>query len=452
MGYIRPTNYELVKEAEVIVLANALTFEKKGATHGGKSFGVFRFKVSESIKGDCKEDFISVEGDNNIRSWGDPDDFSFTKGDHGPCNPTDYELKANYVLFLHKWKDAWFVGGPPFTRVNVLVEGPQAPWTRAVRHYARIAQLNDYDKEKAALHELRSRALANEADCPKGLAKDIDAHFKKPTPAKSFSDLKVLYERTNDSQTREYVLWACSHGKKDEAKEFFRALLANGQWLTYTYPVCSYVAKLKLTGFHDVFAAALRTNRLENERRMLLIALSGSAEESETPLMQRVLESTDKDEALILADWFVKHPSKESITRFAEWARKDYIENFQHTIALAGMGDTNVVDWAREFVKRSSKEEWLGYYVFAQSPLPGADVLARQVIQRGDSAPLVSLVQGYQDSRRADRLDRIKDIALLKKKSRKLIYWLRRTLGDWANAGDKQAETLLNQLPMVDSE
>jgi hypothetical protein len=236
------------------------------------------------------------------------------------------------------------------------------------------------------------------------------------------------------------------------SEELFRALLTDGRWANYIYPVCSYVAQLKLTGFHDVFAAALGTNRLENERRMLLVALGGSAEESELPLMQRVLESIDKREAAVLADWFVKHPSKESTTRFSEWASKDYFENFELTIPLAGMGDTNVLAWAKEFVKRPSEKDWLGYYVFAHSPLSDADVLARQVIQHGNSDHLVSLVQGYEDSRRPDRFDRVKDIVSLKKKSRKLVYWLRRTLGDWAYAGDKQAEALLNQLPIIDSE
>ena len=86
------------------------------------------------------------------------------------------------------------------------------------------------------------------------------------------------------------------------------------------------------------------------------------------------------------------------------------------------------------------------------TPLPAADVLARQTIQRGDSDGLVSLVQGYQNSKRTDRLDRIKDTIAVQTKSRKLIYWLRRILGDWAYEGDKQAEALLNQLPVVESD
>jgi len=40
MGYVRPTNYELVKEADAIVLANADTFEKKGDTRWGGALAI----------------------------------------------------------------------------------------------------------------------------------------------------------------------------------------------------------------------------------------------------------------------------------------------------------------------------------------------------------------------------------------------------------------------------
>ena len=116
------------------------------------------------------------------------------------------------------------------------------------------------------------------------------------------------------------------------------------------------------------------------------------------------------------------------------------------------MGDTNVVNWAREFVMRRSEKDWLGYYVYAVSPIPAADIFARQVIERGSSDALVSLVQGYQDSKRRGRLDRIKDVIALKSKNRKLLFWLRGTLGDWAYDGNKEAAFLINQLPVVEAE
>jgi hypothetical protein len=356
------------------------------------------------------------------------------------------------VLFLRNWKGHWLIGGAPFTRVNVLVEGTNAPWTEAVRLYAQVARLNDYEKEKVALRELRSRALANDPQVPGPLAADIERHFVEPTPAKSFSDLRALYEESTDSDTRNYVLWACARGEKQEAKDFFRSLLRQGEWTNFISPVCNYVARVKLRGFYDTFVTALNANHKEHERRMLLFALTGSAEGGEQALMQSVMKSVSGEELVIIAKWFVEHPSTPAIKHIGNVASKDYEEHFELTLALASMGDTNVLNWAREFVKKPGEKDWLGYYVFARSPLPAADVLAREVIKAKDSAALVSLVQGYQDSKRADRLERIQDVMAIKTKSRKLIYWLRRTLGDWAYEGDKKAESLLNQLPDVGPE
>ena len=94
----------------------------------------------------------------------------------------------------------------------------------------------------------------------------------------------------------------------------------------------------------------------------------------------------------------------------------------------------------------------MGYYVFALSPLSAAELLAREVIRRGQSDGLVWLVQGYHYSERPDRLVRIKEVVALKHKSRKLVFWLRRILDEWADNGDKEAERLLAQLPVIESE
>jgi hypothetical protein len=452
MGYVRPTNYELVKEADSVVLARAEAFEKKGKLRGGKSFGVFKFRVLESIKGGCKDEFISLEGDDDVRSWGDPNDFSFTKPDHGPCNPTDYKLKGYYVLFLRDWKGQWLIGGSPFTRVNVQVEGTNAPWVRAVCQYSTAAGLNDYEKEKDALLQLRSRALSGDPEVPRALATDIDAHFQKPTPAKTFSDLRALYDKPASAETREYVLWACANGAKQDAKDFVAALLRSGDWTNFISPVCIYVARVRLSGFHEKFVSALQTNHNEHERRMLLVALAGSAGRPEQAVMQGVLESVSSDELVIAAKWFEENPSKEAIDYISRVASIDYYKHSELACVLAKTGDSNVVNWAREYVKKPGEGAWLGYYVFAQSPLPAADTLAREVIKRGDSEGLIWLVQGYEDSKRTDRLERLQEITKIKTKSHKLIFWLRRTLGDWAHHGDTQAESLLSQLPVIENE
>jgi len=452
MGYVRPTNYELVKQADAIVLANASSFEKKlELPWKGKFSGIFKFAVLERVKRSFEDEFLLVEGDNVIRSWGDPDDFGFTKSDNGPCNPTDYKLNGNYVLFLQNWKGTWSVGGPPFTRVNVLVEGTNASWTKAVREYARIAALNDYAKEKAALHDLRSRAFAGADDLPEALVGDIDFHFSEPTPAKSFSDLRLLYERNARPGTREKVLWACERGEKSEAMEFFQELLLSDNWLQFLSPVCCYSARVKLSGFHQVFAAALRTNNIEYERGVLLYALAAGAAAREQPLMQKVLESVSEDEAAMLGNWFVKHPSSDALKYYTKLASPNYSAHHKLDFALAAMGDTNVLNWAKKYVGTRAEDRWIGFYVFAISPLLEGDELARQLTKKGESEDLVSLVQGYGDSKRHDRLDRLSEIAHLKTKSKDLIYWLRRILEELAYEGEKRAESLLNELPKVDA-
>ncbi len=168
--------------------------------------------------------------------------------------------------------------------------------------------------------------------------------------------------------------------------------------------------------------------------------------------MQGVLESVNEKEAKLLRDWFVRYPSPPAIQRFSRLAGPDYAAHYDLAFALAAMGDTNVVNWAVDFVKKPGDKAWVGYYVFAWSPLPAADVQARQLIQRGDSEPLVWLVQGYEDSPNPERLDRIKEAMAIKDKSRKLTYWLRRVLEHWAREGDPQAASLLSQLPVVEED
>src|SRR5688572_23473888 len=92
MGYIRPTNFELVKGADRIVLARADSFEKKAKGRKDSSSGMFKFTVLEALKGNFSEASLTIEGDDYIRPWGEPEDFSYTKPDHGPCNPTDYRV------------------------------------------------------------------------------------------------------------------------------------------------------------------------------------------------------------------------------------------------------------------------------------------------------------------------------------------------------------------------
>src|SRR5262245_61820596 len=89
--YIRPSNFELVKATPAIVLAKALSYTKpQRKSRDDDSYGEFKFEVLKSLKGACTEQFIYEKGVESNESWGPEDDFSFQKGDTGPCNAVDY--------------------------------------------------------------------------------------------------------------------------------------------------------------------------------------------------------------------------------------------------------------------------------------------------------------------------------------------------------------------------
>ena len=445
-GYRLPTNCELVEQAEAIVLAEAISL-KVEVKRKGISYGIFKFKVIERIKGDFDREFVTGKGDTDLRTWGDPNDFSYRKPDHGPCNATDYQRGAKYVLLLTKWQDKWIIDGAPFTRINVLVDGADAPWTQAVRQYARIAALGDYEKGKAALVELRARAERGEPGCPRALVADIDRHFAKPTPAKSFADLKVLFDTAADDSLREDVLWAVARGKKAEAKPFVEEVMRKGGWDPFDQALFASVRELQVTGCQDQLSEIFFRAPPGFRRRQMLFALQKICGRDESALMLQMLAVADSDEFGDLGEWFIEHPSEEAVAAYRARLAGDYVEKWEPALALAAMGDREVVEWAREFVKKPGKMQWMGFYIFARSPLPEADALARELIRRGDSKGLVSLVQAYGDSSNPRRWERLQDVIAVKQKGNKLRYWLRRTLADLAFHGHEQAKELMKQLP-----
>ena len=446
IGYRLPTNYELVQQADVIVVAEAISLQVK-VKRKGVSYGTFKFKVIEKIKGAFDREFISAEGDTDLRAWGDPNDFSYRKPGRGPCHATDYRRGAKYVLFMEKWRGEWIVSGPPFTRINVLVDDPDAPWAQAVRRYAQVVALGDYEQEKAALWELRARAERGEPGCPHALAADIDRHFAKPTSAKSFADLKALFDAAPDDAVREDVLWALANGKKAAAKMLVEEVMRKGGWEPFDSALFACVRELQVTACRDQLADLFLHAAPGYRRRTMLFALQRICGGEEASLMLKILARANGDEFEDLGQWFIEHPSEEGVAAYRARLAGDYVAKWGPALALAAMGDRKIVEWAREFVQKPGEKQWVGFYVFGCSPLPAADALAREVIRRGDSKALVALVQSYRDSANPHRWERLQDVISVKPKGKKLRYWLRRTLADLAYDGHEQAKDLLNQLP-----
>lgn len=456
--YVWPSNYELVKGAEVIVLAKAVSFKRKGAFKEGKAaYGTFEFKIPEVIKGSFSEKQIACEGDTVDRSWGKADDFGFDKGDYGPCNSLDYKTGNYYVLMLEHWEthgtSRWIVHGPPFTRINVEVSGPDAPWTKAVREYARIASLNNYEAEKLALADLRNKANQPGTDCPYALVEDINRHFKRPSTGKSFTDLKAIYESPGtEERVRDMVLWSCGSDKKQEAAPFIEELFKSGQWLNHIGSACYCVQRLHLISCRDSLVQAYKEHMDGHEKDSMLFAMMAICGNEQAPLMLESLRSANADQTEILSRWFVEHPSREAIEELRKRIGTRYEDKISLTLALAKMGDPDIVNWAKEFTTKGTKDYWIAYFVFAQSPLDEADAMAVDTIKKRDQKSIVHLVQGYRESKSPARWERLKSVLEMKHKNRELSYWLYRTVEDLAYYGDKTASTLLPSIPYVDIE
>ena len=80
------------------------------------------------------------------------------------------------MLFVRPSDDRWFLSGG--RRENEEVSNPEAPWVVAVRHYVRIAELNDYEEESQLLADLRNQGLSRTdlVNAPIALAQDIEDH------------------------------------------------------------------------------------------------------------------------------------------------------------------------------------------------------------------------------------------------------------------------------------
>ena len=455
IGYIRPTNYEMVREAQAVVLAEAVALKVAGEEDGVR-YGEFTFKILETLKGGVDRDQITSSGNTASIPWGDPTDFAYQKEDQGPCNAENYEVGRRYVLILKRTAEGWIVTGPAFSRINVQVAGPDSPWTLAVRRHVEVSRLQNYEEEKRALKRLRRRAENRESGCPHALKVDIDRHFAKPTEAKSFEDLRRLFYSTKSEIDRARVLWAISNGKKREAADFVEQVAKSAGWKTYKLGLPASIGTLELKRCSGLMARWWFNMPPGSERQYVLWTVRQLCGPEDTPLMLRILQAATDEEIDEMGGWFVLHPTPLGIEAFRKRAGTDYSKGQRAPMSLAAMGDRGVLTWALDTLRNPRKDESPEYSILAISPLPEADEVARELIRAGDSTALVDLVQGYGEDEmfletpvttNPHRWDRLKEIMAMEPKSGRLRYWLRSTLWSLADFGHQPAEELLKKLP-----
>ncbi len=391
------------------------------------------------------------------RYSGKSDEHDFTSPREGAfagmCTAYDYRVGKIFVLLLRRVDSEWLPSGPPFTRINEEVDSINSPWVIAIRHYVKIAGLNDYEAEKLELKKLEEVALKNLDSplYPLGLAHDIQRHFQTPYPTRSYTDLKALFDAA-PTDSRSDIVWALAKSTHPEAATFIRELIRSGQFTSYIGPVAEYV---KTTGdpstVLDLAAGYLRIKDRET-RWPIMWALIKAARSEHMPAMLNVLKSADEEEAGRLGIWFVKHPDDEAREIIKKLLDGQYEKRWQLTFSLSGLGDQETLNWGKKRVATPGENRWIGYEVIADSPLEEADTLAKSIINNNDQVGCKSLVEGYgadgilSMNANPHRWDRLHDIISLSNKSKDLDSKIRTTLRDMALRGDEKAKQLLEQL------
>jgi HEAT repeat protein len=442
-GYLQPSNFELVRDTEAIVLAKA-----SGVVREDGRVRRFVFDVLQVLKGPVVDKTLTLDGTDAWRGASDPADFSTCRpgAGTGGCIALDYKLDSQFLLFLIRDGKTWDVRMVPFARVNEEVSGPEAPWVEGVRRYLKISALDGVDARKAAL---RVTAAEKEKAVP-GLASDIDRHFLQPHGSKPFDDLLRLYQQAPDESGREQVLWAFAHGKHPQAARLFRDLVESGQWLRVTGPVAEYVGDLKdplltsslLKGLLDPKSGLRSQQRWE-----VLGAVSRAGDASHAPLLLELLKSGSDEEAKPLREYFLRHPNPQAVAELRRRIQGEPAKNWELTLEAAALDDPELVTWALAASKMPGEDRWVSLYVLAISPRPEADKAAGEILKGSDPDAISSLIQGYGHSRSPTRIERILEGYARGSQFPKLRQWARQALDSLAYEGEKDAEEASRKLP-----
>jgi hypothetical protein len=115
-------------------------------------------------------------------------------------------------------------------------------------------------------------------------------------------------------------------------------------------------------------------------------------------------------------------------------------------LAIAAMGNREVLTWALTVDKISADKLWLSRSVIAVSPLPEAETAAQGILKGTDPKAILQLLQGYSRSRSPQRLSRILECYSVRSKDPTLARATRDLLQQLAREGDDSAADALKKL------
>ena len=174
-GYEVPTNLELVRETETIVLGRVVG--GTAASPSDPEGGSIVVRPLEALKGPLPPGDITlagmslpIAGEGIVSGYELSHPFEFERAHEqayaGACIRTTFPLGTTAVFFLEQGERGWQPAGGPFSRWAEDVPDAQAPWVQLVRVYAVAAGLPEDDRvpflsdEREALMARRAEPLA----------------------------------------------------------------------------------------------------------------------------------------------------------------------------------------------------------------------------------------------------------------------------------------------------
>lgn len=306
---MRPTNIELVEDADAIVIAKSQRLLRSSA--GDR----IKFVVDDVIKGDITTgEELVFRGTHaaHTEPTGEVDDFSLPRRGAfaGGCIAYDYSLWGRYLLILKKSERGWGLAGYPFTRVNEQVSGARDDWEVAVRHY-HAASLLELGARDAMLHKLAAMAESNidPERYPAAMAHDITTHFATPTMLKPATTLVAMYEQRSDDATRLRILWAIARGKDPAARDFMRAKLGGKLGTLEFEAIAVYFTSIEDREAIDAIFAITRSVVARGFSQpaywRALFALMAHAKASDEERMREIYAGVSDEAAGHLESWFL---------------------------------------------------------------------------------------------------------------------------------------------------
>ena len=441
-GPLLPTNYELVKSAEAIVLARS-SFEGKRATDPDQGVS-FRFTVEDVLRGSFPERTLVLFGSPSFRGASPEDDFSSARRGAfaGACVAYDYRGDHLYVLFLDRnEKGVRELAHVPFSRVNEEVASADSPWVKAVRAYSRIADLGGYEREKLALRELARTGGS-------AIARDVELHFRTPTRAKSETDLLALYRQAKNDRERNPVLWALTQYGGTETATLFHGLLAAAVIpAELTAPAIDWAARQHAEReLANILRHATAFPRGQHWGFLTAIAELGNS--ADLPAVEPfALDLTDDELASLgeMAPWLAGSPKiAADLKRRVGGATR---EQSRLALILASWGDQSTLEGALAELGAKGNDRWVDPCIVARSTRPEVPEALAKVLAAGDPELVAAFVEGLQLSKRDDRLALLAAVLANRPVPREVTEAARKTLTVMGEQGVAGTDALAAALP-----